>query len=88
MEDAIEFCDRDLKLPLFAGSSATVEFIRLINRIFDVLNSRNPCARGWKAPLRPSSQTTWEPFLEEARLYLIRLEDAVSGESRDYSGLL
>ena len=78
--DAIECCDRDLKLPQFAGSAATVRFIRIIDRVFDVLNSRNPCANSYKAPLRGSNQNFWEPFLEEARLYLIRLKDAKTGK--------
>ena len=80
--DAIEFCNRDLQLPQFAGSAATVCFIRVIDRLFDMLNSRNPCAMSRKAPLRASNQRFWEPFLEDARLYLIRLKDVHSGERR------
>ena len=57
---AIEYCDQVLKLPKFKGSEGTVKFIRTVDRLFDLLNSRNPCARGTKAPLRPDNQGDWE----------------------------
>ena len=50
--DAIEFLDTKLHLPEFKGSGPTVKFIRIIDRLFDLLNSRNPSACGFKAPLR------------------------------------
>ena len=34
--DAIEFCEQNLQLPQFKGSSATVKFIRIFDRLFDV----------------------------------------------------
>lgn len=57
--DAIEFCARDLKLPQFQGSDATVRFIRCIDRLFDFLNSRNPFGKDYKAPLRPINEFIW-----------------------------
>ena len=77
--DSIEYCDGDVKLPQFAGSAATVRFIRVVERLLDVLNSRNPLGKGSKAPLRVANKNQWDPFLEEARLYLIRLKDASTG---------
>lgn len=74
--DAIEFCREDLKLPQFKGSEATVKFIRLFDRLFDCLNSRNPLAKGFKAPLRPGSRGTWISFLEKAKDYIRALTDA------------
>src|SRR6218665_3571433 len=44
--DAIAFCDETLHLPKFQNSSATVNFIRIIDHLFDILNSRNPLAKG------------------------------------------
>ena len=41
-----------LKLPQFQGSKATVKFIRHIDLLFDILNTRNPYAKGYKAALR------------------------------------
>ena len=48
--DAIDFLREDLKLPQFQGSQSTVTFIRVIDKLFDYLNSRNPCAKGYKHP--------------------------------------
>jgi len=50
--DALEFCNKELHLPQFHGSEETVEFLRTIDLAFDVLNSRNPLAKGSKPPLR------------------------------------
>ena len=73
---AIEFCDHKLKLDQFAGSEATVKFLRLFDHLFDVLNSRNPLARGYKAPLKPTNEKLWKPFLHEAYQYIVQLKDA------------
>ena len=40
--DAIDFCDRDMHLEDFRGSDATVRFIRLVDSLFDLMNSRKP----------------------------------------------
>ena len=62
--DAIEYCADVLKMKQFQGSEATVEFIRLFDHLFDVLNSRNPFAKGYKSALRVSNKTVWDPFLD------------------------
>ena len=76
--DAIEYRTNTLKLPQFQGSEATVRFIRTFDHLFDVLNSRNPCAKGYKAALRKSNKETWEAFLDETYHYILCLRD-VSG---------
>ncbi len=59
-------CCRDtLKLPQFQGSEATVKVIRTFDHLFDILNSRNPCAKGFKASLCKSNKSSWEPFFEK-----------------------
>jgi len=73
--DAIEFCNVHRKLFQFSGSEATVHFLRFIDRLFDVLNSRNPVAKGYKASMKPSNECVWRPFLEEAKQYLLKLTD-------------
>ena len=73
--DAIDYCRDTLKLPQFKGSEATVKFIRTFDHLFDILNSRNPCAKGFKAALRKSTKETWEAFFEEAYAYIIGLRD-------------
>ena len=73
--DAIDFLREDMKLPQFLGSEATTAFLRRIDCLFDILNSRHPCGRAFKAPLRLSSREVWEPFLKETRAYLLSLCD-------------
>ena len=48
--DAIEFLE-SINHPDFQGSAATVVFIRKIDRLFDLLNCRNPRGKGFKAPI-------------------------------------
>ena len=44
--DAIEYRSNELKIPQFQGMEATVKFIRVFDHLFDILNSRNPLAKG------------------------------------------
>jgi hypothetical protein len=71
--DAVEFCRKDLNLPEFSDSEETVTFMRLINRLFDILNSRNPLGKGSKAALAQKNEADWHPFLAEAVVYISRL---------------
>ncbi len=73
--DAIEYCTLTLKLPQFQGSEETVKFIRLFNRLFDVLNSRNPLGKGYKSALRITNKNSWYPFLDLAYQYISSLKD-------------
>ena len=73
--DAMEYCCNVLKLTQFQGCEATVKFIRLFDRLFDILNSRNPCAGGYKSALRVSNKKFWNPFLDEAFSYILSLKD-------------
>jgi hypothetical protein len=52
--DAIDFLNLSMKLNEFHNSDGTVKFIRMIDRLFDMLNSRNPLGKGYKQPLRPA----------------------------------
>ena len=68
--DALEYCEGKLKLPQFKGCRKTVEFIRKFDRLFDVLNSRNPLAKNFKAPIRKSNYAFTKKFLDEASQYI------------------
>ena len=72
--EALEFCRDDLMLEEFKDCGATVKFIRTVDRVFDTLNSRNPLAKGCKAPLRKSNEQFWRPFVLEAKQYLFDLK--------------
>ena len=74
--DAIEYCCTTLKLQQFEGSEATVDFIRVIDHLFDILNSRNPCAKGFKSALNVKNKGAWDPFLDKAYDYILSLKDA------------
>ena len=73
--DAIEYCNVVLKLPQFHGSEGTVHFIRVFDRLFDILNSRSFVAKGFKAPMKLANKHQWEPFLNYASKYISNLMD-------------
>ena len=61
---AIEHCSKVLKLPQFKNSEATVKFIRIIDCLFDLLNSRNAFGKGSKSPLKPENKDVWAQSLK------------------------
>ena len=71
---ALEFVSKDLALPQFADASATVEFIRIVDRLFDTLSSKSFHAKEFKTVLRASNQHFWRPFLIYAKEYLLQLK--------------
>ena len=75
--DALLYCSENLKSSQFQGCSSTVEFIRIIDRLYDILNSRNPFAKGYKSALRACNKDLWFPFLDIAYNYIISLKDTV-----------
>jgi hypothetical protein len=68
--DAIEYCMNTLQLPNFQGAGPTIRFVRMIDRLFDVLNSSSPIAKNYKAPLKPENINERKIFLLEAKEYL------------------
>ena len=67
--DAIEFLEAS-GYPSFVGASATVRFIRKVDRLFDLLNSRNPYGKGFKAPIRKHDQALWTHVIDSTTSYL------------------
>ncbi|CAB3991299.1 Hypothetical predicted protein [Paramuricea clavata] len=61
--DAIGFLNLSMKLSEFQNSDGTMKFIRMIDRLFDMLNSRSPLGKGYKQPLRPASKDIWTEIL-------------------------
>ncbi len=74
--DALEYCNKHLHLPQFSGCEETVDFLRTIDAAFDVLNSRNPLGKGYKAPMRTSNKECTEKILLKAEKLLLDLKDA------------
>lgn len=71
--DAIEFL-RESGHDSFHGSEATVEFVRQMDRIFDMLNSRNPFSKGFKKPLSLENSEYWNKAFYESQVYLRSLK--------------
>ena len=57
--NALEFVSTDLKLPQFSDVAATVKFIRMIDRLFDILNSQNRFAKEFKSVMKPENEKFW-----------------------------
>ena len=72
--DAIEFLDVGMKNQKFQNSSGTVKFVRTIDRLFDLLNSRNPVGKGYKQPLRSTNKVKYEDMLQSTAKYLLSLK--------------
>ena len=65
------------KLPQLKGSEATVKFIIAFDYLFDILNSCNPCTKGFKVGLHKSKKSSWKSLLDEASKYIIGLENTL-----------
>lgn len=67
--DAIDFL-RTSGNENFQGSEASTEYIRMIDRIFDLLNAKSPIGTGFKSPLRLSNEMFWAKTFSDTREYL------------------
>lgn len=74
--DALEICRNNLKLSEFALSTPTIRFIRIINDVFDILNSRNMKQKDFKQPLYMDNSSILLNRLQESYDYLLRLRKA------------
>ncbi|OCT89211.1 hypothetical protein XELAEV_18017828mg [Xenopus laevis] len=64
---------QDLNLKKFMGSSATVSFIKILDRLFSLLSSRNPWVQGEKGPINHSNLLQKMSVLQETEEYLLKL---------------
>ena len=76
--DAIEFLD-SLGLPDFQNSKATVSFLRMVDRVFDFLNSRCPYGKGYKRPINAKNIEFFENESKKWIQYFLKLK-TVSGQ--------
>lgn len=72
--DALQFCCEKLKLPEFQNCMATVEFIRIVNNVFDILNSRDIRKNGFKQPICNANYEQLNEFIPKAIEYLQKLK--------------
>ena len=62
-------------LPQFKGSEATTHFIKQVDMIFDMLNSQNPFAKGYKAPATKEIPSLLLKQCDNILSYLLLLKD-------------
>ena len=70
--DALEFL-RTEGHPSFDDSEGTIKFIRVIDRLFDLLNSRNQHGTGFKEPLKLKDSKLWFEIIDSSIAYLASL---------------
>ena len=73
--DSLKFCQSQ-NFEGFENCDATIEFLQRFDRLFDILNSKNPLAKNYKAPLKVNNMNQWMPFLNETREYITQLKNA------------
>ena len=71
---AIEFL-MNSNHPDFKHAEGTIHFIRTIDRLFDLLNTKNPFGKGYKTPLRLKDKPYWEETIDSSVSYLLGLKD-------------
>ena len=72
--DAIEFLMENGH-PLFKGTEGTIKFIRNIDKLFDLLNVKNPHGKGFKQAIRLENKLLWENTIPKSISYLLSLTD-------------
>ncbi|XP_033265896.1 DNA transposase THAP9 isoform X3 [Orcinus orca] len=68
-------CLLSLGLPPFQNCIGTIQFLRLINNLFDIFNSRNYYGKGLKGPLLPETFNKINHVLIEAKTIFVTLSD-------------
>lgn len=76
---SFEFCVQE-GMHQFRGCEATVRFIRIFDKLFDVLNSRNLKAAAFKRPIQASNWEEVAELLSSARKYIISLRESPNGK--------
>ena len=59
----------------FHTSESTFDFIKKIDLVFDLLNSRNPFAQGNKQPVTKKYLPDWSARCEKLAKYIFNLND-------------
>jgi len=66
--DAIQYLQKKGEVQ-FQNSESTVYFIRLVDRLFDKLNSRIPFSKGFKSPINSGNINSIEAIFDETTSY-------------------
>lgn len=68
--DALSFCETELKMDYFNNVAGTSNFLKTLNDLFDVLNSKSLKQQDYKKPLNSHNKIETFLFLENAKDYL------------------
>ncbi|CAH2101072.1 unnamed protein product [Euphydryas editha] len=79
--DALQFCKDILKLEQYSNCEPTIDFIKRFNALFDIMNSRNLDAFGFKKPLNSGN-------IENVQLFLENMFQYINGLKMDMSNIL
>ena len=60
----------------FKGCEATINFITIINYMFDIMDLRNLCSSDFKRPIQKENEQ-FRDFLSHAELYLRQLKTSM-----------
>lgn len=71
--DAIDYCRESLKLKQFVGSEGTTLFLRKMNNLFDVLNSKSKFGKDLKSPLKKENGEHFKKLFEDSADYILGL---------------
>ena len=74
--DAIDFLREDLRMSEFQGSEATTEFLRNIDKAFDLCNSSSPISKGFKSKINLENLSSKVASFNELSQYIRELKDA------------
>ena len=57
----------------FSAYATTVRVLRSFDAAFDLLNSRNPCGTGFRAPMRLTNREWWMNVIDSTVKYVMAL---------------
>lgn len=70
---SLQFCVNE-EISEFKDCEPTMDFLILFNNLFDIMNTRNLHARGYKCPLQRKNFDEIKEFLSKAEAYIINLK--------------
>ena len=74
VNDAMEYLKKSGH-PDFVDVEGTIKVIRVVDQLFDLLNSRNPFGKRFKKPLFVHDAARWKQIINNSINYLIALTD-------------
>ena len=71
---SISYCDKIKNIPEFRDSDGTVNFVHVMNDLFDLLNSKSKFGKGSKAPLNRDNYDVWSKKFYDYTKYILSLK--------------